>query len=97
MGVPVLTVSGERTASRYATAVLSCMGLEDLVAGDADQMAAVAARLAGDRDGLRALRASLRDRMLSSPLGDAAGFTRAMEDAYRDMWAQWCATQTSKA
>lgn len=97
MGVPVLTVSGERTASRYATAVLSCMGLEDLVAGDADQMAAIAARLAGDREGLRTLRASLRERMLASPLGDATDFTRAMEDAYRDMWAQWCATQTSKA
>jgi predicted O-linked N-acetylglucosamine transferase (SPINDLY family) len=29
--------------------------------------------------------------MLSSPLCDAKGFTRGIEQAYRQMWQTWCA------
>jgi predicted O-linked N-acetylglucosamine transferase (SPINDLY family) len=28
--------------------------------------------------------------MEQSPLMDEIGFTRAVEDAYRQMWQQWC-------
>jgi predicted O-linked N-acetylglucosamine transferase (SPINDLY family) len=28
--------------------------------------------------------------MLESPLMDAAGFTREVEAAYRQMWQTWC-------
>jgi len=36
------------------------------------------------------LRASLRERMLASPLTDAHRFTRHLEGAYRSMWHAWC-------
>ena len=39
---------------------------------------------------LAALRATLRDRMLRSPLTDARSFTRDIESAYRGMWQRYC-------
>jgi predicted O-linked N-acetylglucosamine transferase (SPINDLY family) len=90
MGVPVITLAGDRTAARYATAVLAALGLDELVAETPHQFAVLAARWAGDLPALAALRAGLRQRLDASPLRDEAGFARAMEDAYRTMWSRWC-------
>lgn len=92
MGVPVVTLAGERTSARYAYAVLAALGLEDLAAHRTEDFAAIAARLGADRARLAALRSGLRQRMLASPLCDGPGFARAVEDAYRRMWAEWCGT-----
>lgn len=94
MGVPVITLLGDRTAGRYAASLLDAVGLGDLIARSPEEYAAIAARLAADRDRLRSLRFTLRERMRASPLGDEPGFTRAMEDAYRDMWGRWCEGST---
>lgn len=97
MGVPVITLAGDRTASRYTTALLHAIGLDDLAAPSPEAFATIAAGLAADRDRLVTLRSSLRDRMRASPLCDEVGFTRAMETAYRDMWSHWCQGHSSKA
>ncbi|MBP2316539.1 tetratricopeptide repeat protein [Azospirillum soli] len=94
MGVPVVTMLGDRTCARYGNSVLNAVGLGELVATDPEQFGEIAARLAGDLDQLAELRATLRDRMARSPLCDGPGFTRAMEAAYRDMWNRWCQTQS---
>ncbi|MBP2303077.1 tetratricopeptide repeat protein [Azospirillum picis] len=93
MGVPVITMAGERTSARYGTSVLNAVGMGDLVATTPDEFGAIAARLAGDFDRLAHLRANLRARMANSPLCDGAGFARALEAAYRDMWTRWCQQQ----
>ena len=51
----------------------------------------IAADLAGELPRLTDLRAGLRERMRLSPLTDARGFARAIEQAYRNMWRMWCA------
>lgn len=94
MGVPVVTMAGDRTSARYGNSVLNAVGLGDLVATTPDQFGEIAARLAGDLNGLAALRGGLRQRMAQSPLCDGGDFARAMEAAYRDMWTRWCKTQT---
>jgi predicted O-linked N-acetylglucosamine transferase (SPINDLY family) len=89
MGVPVLTLYGNRHAGRMVASVLTQLGLTELIARSPEEYVAAAVRLAGDRHRLAELRCHLRDRMLDSPLCDGATFTRQLEEAYRAMWRRW--------
>lgn len=90
MGVPVVTLRGDRHAARVGASLLTSIGLEELVAADADGYVELAVALAGDRDRLNALKETLRGRMADAPLCDAKGFTLRMEAAVRDAWRRWC-------
>ncbi len=91
MGVPVVTLAGDRHAGRVGASLLTRIGHADLVAETTDGYVETAVRLASDLDGLPARRLALRDRMILSALCDAAGFARDVEAAYRAMWRRWCA------
>ncbi|HLP85756.1 MAG TPA: tetratricopeptide repeat protein [Phycisphaerales bacterium] len=93
MGVPVVTMTGDRHASRVGTSLLSCVGLQDWIATSPDRYVEIARRAASDGAGLRALRASLRERMATSALCDQAGFARKFEGAVRRMWEAWAAAK----
>ncbi|HEX2567778.1 MAG TPA: tetratricopeptide repeat protein [Burkholderiales bacterium] len=88
MGVPVVTVAGDRHAGRMGASLLSAVGLADLVAQDVPQYVRICAALAADRARLAELRAGLRERVRRSPLLDEAGFVRALEDSYVAMWEE---------
>lgn len=81
MGVPVLTIAGRTHAGRVGASVLHACGLGTLVARDEDHFVSLAAALAADRARLAALRGSLRERMVSSPLCDEAGFAARFGEA----------------
>jgi protein O-GlcNAc transferase len=89
MGVPVLSLSGVRTAGRNAAALLTAAGLADWVVESPEKYTALAVRVASELDHLAEVRAGLRDRMKAT-LCDAGRFTRELEDAYRIMWRRWC-------
>jgi predicted O-linked N-acetylglucosamine transferase (SPINDLY family) len=86
MGVPVVTLAGDTHVSRAGLDVLTTVGLEALVTRTPDQYVRVAVDLARDRPRLNELRRTLRQRMRASPLCDAPGFTRRLEEAYRRMY-----------
>ncbi len=90
MGLPVVTLMGETSLNRQGLSFLSAMDLTVDVAPDVAGYVARAVALADDKDGLADLRASLRERMATSPLLDHDGLARAVEAAYRDMWIRWC-------
>jgi predicted O-linked N-acetylglucosamine transferase (SPINDLY family) len=90
MGVPVVTLRGDRVVARMGASILARVGLTDLVAETSEAYIEKAVALANDLDRLTALRSGLRGRMRASPLCDAQGFARDMEAAYRDMWRRWC-------
>jgi predicted O-linked N-acetylglucosamine transferase (SPINDLY family) len=92
MGIPVITLEGETSVSRSGYALLQTLGLEELIARDEGEYVEIATRLANDLDRLDALRSGMRSRFEASALRDETGFTREIEDAYRTMWRQWCAT-----
>ncbi|MGH8673149.1 MAG: tetratricopeptide repeat protein, partial [Burkholderiales bacterium] len=90
MGVPVVTVTGTRSASRSAASILTTVGLADWIAQTPEEYVRLALSFARDRARLAELRASLRRRMRESPLMDEPGFARDLERAYRGMWRKWC-------
>jgi len=90
MGVPVVTLAGGGFVGRASAGHLAPLGLEDLVASTPSEFVEVAVRLSLDRDRLAALRRSLRDRIRASPLTDGAGYARAVERLFRDLWRDWC-------
>ena len=92
MGVPVVSMAGRSHAGRVGASLLHRVGLaDDCLADDEDGFVAKAVRLA-DPDRLAGLRATLRERMRSSPLCDEPSFTRSVEAAYHEMWRTFCAT-----
>ncbi|KAA5606079.1 tetratricopeptide repeat protein [Roseospira marina] len=82
MGVPVVTWPQGRVVSRQTFAFLSQIGLSELAARDADDYVRIASDLAGDRARMATVRASLRNRMRTSPLCDVSAFTRELEDTF---------------
>ena len=93
MGVPVVSLIGQRNLGRAGLSILSNIGLTDFAVPSVDAYVETAIRLSNDKPALTALRASLRSRMQASPLLNAEGFTRKLEVSFRDMWVEWCQRQ----
>ncbi len=66
------------------------VGLTNLVADSTQAYIEFARSLASDIPALASLRESLRDRMQKSGLMNIDLFTRDLEAAYKNMWANWC-------
>jgi predicted O-linked N-acetylglucosamine transferase (SPINDLY family) len=90
MGVPVITLPGERMVSRMTASMLNALGLDELVARDADDFVRIAKELAQDARRRSRFRRELRPRLAASPLCDGPGLAREMGDAFRQMWRIWC-------
>ncbi len=95
MGVPVLSMRGQRFISHQGETILHNVGLPQWIATDEDDYVAKATAFAGDIEALAKMRAGLRERLLSSPLCDAPRFARNFEEAMRGMWQKWCGQQQS--
>lgn len=85
MGVPVLCLRGEQIISRQSAAVSRAARVEGFTAEQLEGYRQLAVAWSRDLDRLASVRAGLRDRVAASPLCDAAGCTRDLEDAYRFM------------
>ena len=86
MGVPVLTLHGDRFLSRTADSIAHNAGLDDWIAADEEDYVAKAVAHSTDLQRLAALRATLRQQVLASPLFDVARFARNFEAALWGMW-----------
>ncbi len=85
MGVPVVTLAGDRVLGRYGHAIVSVLGLSQLSATDEDDYIAKAVALAEDETGRAVLRTSLRERMRASPICDGRAMAASIESAIRGM------------
>jgi predicted O-linked N-acetylglucosamine transferase (SPINDLY family) len=89
MGVPVVTLRGDRHSGRVGASLLTSAGLEDCIADTRDRYIATAMALANDVDRLCDFRSGLRTRLQASPLCDAGAFARRFERAVQDAWTRW--------
>lgn len=90
MGVPVLTLVGKTMASRVGLIINSNLGLLEFITESEEAFVTQAVRWPQRLPELAALRASLRSRMLASPLCQAPAVARWLELALRTMWHRWC-------
>jgi predicted O-linked N-acetylglucosamine transferase (SPINDLY family) len=91
MGVPVVTLRGDRFISRVGATLMHNIGLDDWIADSLADYVELAVSKAQALDELGTLRGGLRQQFLSSPLCDTRRFARNFEVALRGMWRRYCA------
>jgi predicted O-linked N-acetylglucosamine transferase (SPINDLY family) len=94
MGVPVVAKLGHSAPSRLSGAILTSIGMANWVAESADDYVALAVKFAGMPDLLKWLRQELPAQIAAAPSGNARLYTRAVEQAYRTMWENYCRAPT---
>jgi len=92
MGVPVVTLKGDAHCARVGYSLMHSVGLDDWVADSHDEYTRIAVNNARNTSALAELRDTLRDTMAAAPLCDTRGYTRRIEEHYRDCWHRWCNT-----
>lgn len=90
MGVPMITLRGDRIISRQGESILHNLGLQDWIAANEDDYVELAVRKAGDLSNLAKLRSQLREKLEVSPLCDAQLFAQHLEQAFKKMWDNFC-------
>ncbi|HEX4148051.1 MAG TPA: tetratricopeptide repeat protein, partial [Pirellulales bacterium] len=94
MGVPVVTLRGERPMGRLSASVLTILGREEWIAETPDEYIARAAALAGDVQQLQYWRSALRP-LVQERLGDGRQFARELESLYRRIWSDYCRAEST--
>lgn len=90
-GVPVLAHAGDNFYARAAACTVLPLGIPELVADGWDEYVERALELTADAAALDRLRSRVRPAFDASSYRDEAGFTRILEDAFRQMYARWLA------
>ncbi len=91
MGVPVITLVGERHNSRFGYSLLKNIGLEELCAFSADEYVQKAIALANDRERLREYHLTIRRKMELSPVMNDTIYMGELEQAYEKIFNAWTA------
>jgi protein O-GlcNAc transferase len=83
MGVPVVTLAGERFIGRMTASLLHSLGRPEWVASNEEEYVLLAKTLAEDHKTLSNIRMGLAEQITASPLCDAASHARAIEEVFR--------------
>jgi predicted O-linked N-acetylglucosamine transferase (SPINDLY family) len=94
MGVPIVTLAGDRHAGRMAVSVLQRVNRGEWAAKTSEEYVRICRDLAADIKALAETRAALRDQSATSPVCDGTTFTRALEEEFRKLWRIWCVSRT---
>ncbi len=97
MGVPVITLYGDRHAGRMVSSVLSNSGMKEWIAYTKEEYVEKAQYAAGNIDVLNKLRKELRSILRTSELCNGKTYAKKLEAHYRTMWIEYCKQQVSAA
>jgi predicted O-linked N-acetylglucosamine transferase (SPINDLY family) len=90
MGVPVVSLIGDRHASRVGLSLLFAVGHADWATENTEAYIEKAIELAHDRLKREALRQTLRQNVSQSSLLNHADQAKRFEAALRQAWGEWC-------
>jgi len=90
MGVPIITMKGQRHAGRMVASVLKTLGLNDWITNSHSSYIEKAIYWSHSIHQLARLRSKIRSKMIHSSLCDGNAFTKKMELIYQDFWERWC-------
>lgn len=96
MGVPVVTLAGDRFIERLSASMISAVGLTELIASSSEEFVEIAVQLARDIRRRRELRHTLRRQMAQSPLCNGPRLANNMEQAFRKMWQNYLMRNDSR-
>jgi predicted O-linked N-acetylglucosamine transferase (SPINDLY family) len=85
MGVPVITILGDRHVSRVSASLLTAVGLPELVAKDENEFVEISAELARNIEKLTEIKKNLRNNMKNSILMNKKDFTGRFQNAILNM------------
>lgn len=88
MGVPVVSLIGDRHGARFGYSFLSNLGLPELAAHTEEDYVQIAVQLAADRELLVLLHAKIRSLMRNSPLMDGRQYMRDLENLYCQLFVE---------
>jgi protein O-GlcNAc transferase len=90
MGVPTLTLTGSTPAGRQGASILGHVDLPQYVAHDQEDFVRKGVAAAGNLAALSQTRATLRQRLASSAMGQPELIADGLQQALRLMWQRWC-------
>jgi predicted O-linked N-acetylglucosamine transferase (SPINDLY family) len=89
MGVPVLTLKGDRFLSHVGETIAYNVGHPEWISKDLDDYVAKAVEFSNDLKYLSVMRNELRNSALQSPLFDSPRFAANFGNALQEMWRQY--------
>ncbi|MDX8405293.1 MAG: hypothetical protein R8K50_03990, partial [Mariprofundus sp.] len=95
MGVPVITLVGERFVERMSTSMLRSVGLEDLITYSTEDYINRAVELAKNHQQLEQMHSRIRQAMAASELCDAQGLAEHIGIAFLDMHKKYLKQEIS--
>lgn len=86
MGVPVLTLQGDRYSARMTSSFLTVVGAESFIATTEEEYVAKAVESATGRGAFQDLRQPIGEAFWRSPLADRSAFSRAFFELVESAW-----------
>ena len=86
MGVPVITLKGDRYLSHFGESINSNLNMNNWIAKNYEEYISIAIKFSSDLNELSKIRMNLRKKALQSPVFDASLFASHFSDM---LWSIW--------
>jgi len=90
MGIPILTLSGNRHASRIGQRLMLALDLPEWIASDHQAFVKKAVQFSKDPNSLNTLRMNMRNRITESGISNQKQYVDSLEHVFRSLWIFWC-------
>ena len=89
MGVPVITLKGDRYLFHFGESINSNLNMYDWIAKNEKEYVSIALKFSSNLDELSKIRMSLRKKALQSPVFDAPRFAEYLSKIFWKMWEEF--------